>query len=109
MEYSLIFAFYLIFIVAIVVISTMWSRSRSNDIIDQWAQTQGFQVVSREERTFFRGPFFWRAGKNQTVYYVQVRDAQGELRTAWLRCGGMWAGLLSDQVEVEWETGQPLA
>lgn len=109
MEYGVIGAFYLIFIVAIVVVSTMWSRSRSNDIIDQWAQTQGFHVLLREERTFFRGPFFWRAGKNQTVYYVQVRDMQGELRTGWLRCGGMWLGLLSDQVEVEWETGQPLA
>ena len=56
----------------------------------------------RSYRNVFRGPYFWTSSKGQTVYRVTV-EVRGGVRTGWVRCGGWWLGLLSDQAEVRWD------
>lgn len=80
-----------------------WHFSRSRSVLEQWADENGFEILSSEYRNLFRGPFSWTTSKGQTVYYVRVRDRQGTERTGWVRCGGWVLGLMSDKAEVRWE------
>jgi len=94
----------LVLVVAIIgFLSWAWRTSRAQDMVDQWAATNGLQVLSRERRTFRRGPFFFRTGKGQEVYYVTAQDQAGNIRRGYVRCGGWVLGMMSDQVSVEWE------
>ncbi|GAA5495868.1 hypothetical protein Rhal01_02049 [Rubritalea halochordaticola] len=95
--------FFYIFMAVIVIISLKWSRSRAQTILSNWAADSGVEILSRERRTFFRGPFFWSASKGQEVFYVQVRDRDGSTRSGWVRCGGWLLGLMSNQADVRWE------
>ena len=108
MGYIFIFLWMLIGLL-LVIVSMRWERRRSAALIDRWAQAQGYQVLERQSRLFDRGPFFWRTSKGQTVYYITLRDEQGQVRQAWLRCGNWFLGLWSDEVAVEWEQPQQYA
>ena len=90
-------------VAAFVGLMIWWHFSRSDSLLQQWAQRNGYRLVRREYRSFFKGPFFWTTSRGQTVYYVTVEDAEGNRRSGWVRCGGWFLGLLSDNVEVRWE------
>jgi hypothetical protein len=80
-----------------------WYFTRSLSMVEQWARDNGLTLVEVERRYMFHGPFWWRTGKGQAVFRVTVRDASGQVRHGYVRVGGFFLGLLSDQVEVEWE------
>jgi hypothetical protein len=90
-------------IVVIAVLTTNWHFSRSRSVLEQWADQSGYEILHSEYRNFVKGPYFWTTSKGQTVYYVSVRDCHGNVRTGWVRCGGWFLGLMSDQAEVRWE------
>ncbi len=77
--------------------------SRSRQLLESWARQNNYQIVSSEHRYFFKGPFFWTSSDQQTVYYVTVETADGGTRNGWVRCGGWFTGMLSDQVDVRWD------
>jgi hypothetical protein len=81
----------------------LWHFTRSDSLLSQWAERNCYTILHQEYRTFFKGPFFWTSGKDQTVYYVVVEDQAGNRRKGWVRCGGFFLGLLSDHVEVRWD------
>ncbi|HEX3358682.1 MAG TPA: hypothetical protein VHS31_17025, partial [Tepidisphaeraceae bacterium] len=81
----------------------VWRTIRSHSILNQWAQENGFQILSSERKLFLRGPFFFRSTKHQTIYYVSVRDAAGNIHRGWVRCGGWFGGLWSDTATVKWD------
>lgn len=89
--------------ILVAVLSFWWTLSRGNAILQRWADQHGYEILSKEYCWFFRGPFFWRSSKNQSVYYVTIRDAEGTRRRGWVRCGGWVWGLMSDATEVVWE------
>ncbi|MBN1484265.1 MAG: hypothetical protein JXA37_06040 [Chloroflexia bacterium] len=93
----------LIVLVAFVAGSLIWHHRRSEELLQAWAEQQGYQILSAEMRWFSRGPMFWTTSRGQTVYYVELLDLQGMPRPAWVRCGSFWWGLFSRQVEVQWE------
>ena len=76
--------------------------SRSQKLLKDWANGNGYQFLSVEYRMFRKGPFVW-SGRGQTVYRVEVRDEQGVERKGWVRCGSWWAGVFSDKVEARWD------
>jgi hypothetical protein len=96
-------AFALAAVAVIVVLGLMWHFGRSNSLLQQWAADNEYRILRQEYRTFFKGPFFWSSTKGQTVYYVVVEDSEGNKRRGWVRCGGWWFGLLSNNVEVRWD------
>jgi hypothetical protein len=96
-----IFVFFAV--AAFVILGLVWHFGRSSSLLHQWAARNGYHLIRQEYRTFFKGPFFWTSTKGQTVYYVVVEDARGNKRSGWVRCGGWWLGLLSDNVEVRWD------
>jgi hypothetical protein len=76
--------------------------SRAKSILEQWAETNGYQLVSRKYR-WLGGAFWWRKSKSQEVYYVTVRTSNGQIRRGWVRCGSWFCGILSDQADVKWD------
>jgi hypothetical protein len=98
----------MIFCAAIAVLVTvLWSFDRrSKVILQKWADDHGFQIARKEQRhMIFTGPFkFWTNGRNQTIYYVTVRDRNGHERSGWARCGSYLGGVFfSDKIEVIWD------
>jgi hypothetical protein len=80
-----------------------WHFARSAAILKKWADENGYDILEKSYCHFFRGPFFFRTTKNQTVYRVTVRDKRGNVGTGWVACGSWWWGLLSDQAKVRWD------
>jgi hypothetical protein len=91
--------------VAFAVAAIWWHYSRSSSLLEGWAAKNGYRLISQEYRSVFKGPFFWTSSEEQTVYYVTVEDRNGQRRSGWVRCGGWFWGLLSDNVEVRWDDG----
>jgi hypothetical protein len=97
-------SFFFVALMALIVIAGfLWHFGRSNSLLDQWAERNGYEIVRREHRSFFKGPFFWTSTRGQSVYYVVVEDEAGNRRSGYARCGGWWFGLLSNNVEVRWD------
>ena len=86
----------------VVVLLVVWSHGRAQALLRGWAERNGYRLLHQECRYFFKGPFFWTSGRNQVVYRVTVEDAAGR-RSGFVRVGGWFFGLLSDQVEVRWD------
>ena len=80
-----------------------WHFIRSRQLVDEWIRTNGLTPVSVERRFLCYGPFWWRTGKGQAVFRVTVRDATGQTRSGYIRTGGWFLGMLSDQVDAEWD------
>lgn len=95
--------FMVLLVIVAVGLSLIWRSQRSESIIHTWARENGYEVISAERQFLWRGPFWLRSDKNQTVYRITVRDASGRTRRGWARCGGWVFGLMSDTVTVEWD------
>jgi hypothetical protein len=94
--------FGIVIFVAFGVAMLIFHFSRAKSILEQWAETNGFELLSSERR-WFGGTFWWRKSKGQEVYYVTIRTPDGQIRKGWVRCGGWFLGILSDQADVEWD------
>jgi len=98
----------LLLFVGLIVGSIVWTSRRSQAIVQRWAEQNGYQINTCEQRMFRRGPFLWRTGRGQTVHHVTVIESSGQMRSGYVRCGSFWGGLLSDKAEVRWdETSDP--
>ena len=94
--------FFVALVVVLVVFAIWWRIGRSNSLLQKWAAQNRYRII-RQERRFFKGPYFWTSTKGQTVYRVVLEDPDGNKRSGWVRCGSWWFGLLSDKVEVRWD------
>ena len=74
--------------------------TRSKHLLNKWAAENQFQLLHAEHRMFRKGPFLW-SSRQQVVYRVRVRGAQGREKEGWVRCGGWWSGVFSDKIEAE--------
>jgi len=81
-----------------------WFYSRSAMLLEHWAKSNGYEILHSEIRNFSRGPFFvWRCFQKRNVYYVKIRDQNGNERSGWVCCGGLWTGQSEVKIEVQWE------
>jgi hypothetical protein len=79
-------------------------RSQSLLVLEAWAKRDGYRIVRRSFRRFFRGPYSLYPN-TQTVFYVTIEDGDGLSRNAWVCCGDQYFGT-SDQTEVEWSSAE---
>ena len=77
--------------------------SRAEAMVDRFVKGGGYRLLRKERRTLFRGPFFFSTGRGQEVFYLTLEDREGHVRRCYLRCGGAFFGMLSDNVEVIWD------
>ena len=84
--------------------SLMWESARSRTLLDRWARRRGLQIVRREQRAWRTGPYLFRRGEGQVVFFATVVNAAtgGNRRDAYVRVGGWWLGLLTDVVDIRW-------
>lgn len=69
-----------------------------------WVAGSQFEIIDLERRDFFRGPFFWRSGKTQVVFFLVVRDRDGQRREGYVRVGTFWIGALTEEsIQAEWQ------
>jgi hypothetical protein len=80
-----------------------WHYSRARKVLRDWAETNGYVILSSEVRWFRRGPFWWSTSKGQEVYYVTIRTSHGQVRRGWVRCGNWFFGLLLNDAAVRWD------
>ena len=80
-----------------------WSIRKPQSLIERWAARNGYQLLRSKYRAFHKGPYMWDSSGAQTVHYVEVLDETGNRRKGWVRCGGTFLGLLSDELDVKWE------
>jgi hypothetical protein len=74
--------------------------------LERWAKENGFRIVRRERRTYFRGPFFWGSSNCQIVYRVEVHGPDAVAKAGWVRIGGYWWPS-ADRIEVRWDEPRP--
>ncbi|MBC7813382.1 MAG: hypothetical protein H7175_19640 [Burkholderiales bacterium] len=98
----LLFGLLIVVAISFAVWSLVWREQRGGELIEQWAQDNGYRFVSRERPAFNKGPFTWNS-RYQEVYYVIVVDAEGQQHSGWVKLGGQYSGMHSDQVEVRWD------
>ena len=79
-----------------------WHFTRSRRMVEGWARANGLRLLMAQRRWLGRGPFWWRTGRGQEVFYVTVRHAAGDVRHAYVRVGGWWWGMMTHHVAVEW-------
>jgi len=89
--------------IALCIASSLHQTLKGRDMLDAWADSNGYQIVHRKLCTFFRGPFFGNSSKYQQVFYVAVEGADGSTRTGYVRCGSLCWGVYTDQVDVRWD------
>jgi hypothetical protein len=77
--------------------------ARSRRMMKQWARKNGYEIIAWKGCFFRLGPFTWRTSRNQQVYFVTVRTPDGQIRRAWVRCGGWLLGALTNKVDTEWD------
>lgn len=99
MEFFLLLPFFLLLIFGAI----WWSSSRSQTIIEDWAQQNNYRLLESNAPLLNKGPFFWTTSKGQTVYRFTIEDQTGRTRSGWARCGSWMLGLMSEQIEVRWD------
>jgi hypothetical protein len=98
--------FVLVFGLGITIITIFiifWTFSRSESLLAEWAKENSFEIISQQYIWFARGPFFWSTSRSQAIYRVTVQDSAGTQRSAWVRVGSYWWGVMEKKVEARWD------
>ncbi len=81
----------------------VWHYRRANILLEGWAARNDYHIIHKEYRWIRRGPFFWVTGRGQVVFRIEVADREGLRQSAFVRVGGLFLGMLSNNVEVSWD------
>lgn len=76
-------------------------RKIISQMVFRWAQENNVKVLAHKT-LFSRGPFLFK-GAPQFVCKIMVEDESGNTKTAWLRLGGVFSGLMRYHVECKWD------
>lgn len=93
----------IVLVLAIVgfVLALMFLRARQ--ILDTWAEENGYEILSSNLRFLSRGPYSWTLLGKQWVFHVVVRDYEGTIRTGFVKCGGFFWGVWVNKAEAKWD------
>jgi len=70
--------------------------------VNRWAKKNRFAIRWMEERTFFKGPFFWESAEDTNIYRIHVQDDTGATRQGFLKVRA--AGVLKrTMIDVRWD------
>ncbi len=108
---------YVLFIAALAAANFYWVYSRSQTMLERWANEQGYKILHSEVRWLNRGPYSGLSGpkwlgcktsKGETVRRVRVQDSQGMERSGFVRFGSWGFGLWTPDVDIIWDD-QPVS
>lgn len=82
-----------------------WQYSKADEIIDNWSKTNGFTIIKKERANpVGSGPGVRYAGDTRVTYRIEVKDADGNVKSGIARVGSKNVGTLADSIEVIWES-----
>jgi len=94
----------LIILVLTIVVSVMVLMFlRARQILETWAEDNGYEILSSDLRFLSRGPYSWTLLGKQWVFHVTVRDHERIVRTGFVKCGSFWWGIWVNRAEAEWD------
>jgi hypothetical protein len=82
----------------------VYCHSLAAAVVEQWAKREGYRVVRRVRRLFFRGPFAWTMPSSHIIFRVTLEDQDGLRSVAWIDCGNLYWGDTAPP-EVQWSPG----
>jgi hypothetical protein len=69
--------------VALLIVLSVWSRAQALNALRKWAHAGDLELVSARRRSFVP---LWCSSKGHQYLRVIVRDKEGGIRRAWIRC-----------------------
>ena len=77
---------------------------RCHLVLRRWLRRNSLQLVASDERTFFRGPFFFATASTDKVLRIGVKDAKGAIRKGFLCCREHGRGFSGrHHLDVRWD------
>jgi hypothetical protein len=76
---------------------------RARQILETWAEENGYEILSSDLRLLSRGPYSWTLFGKQWVFHVTVRDSERTVRTGFVKCGSFWWGIWVNRAEAKWD------
>jgi hypothetical protein len=81
-----------------------WQYKKADRLLENWARQNGFTILRKERANPWRtGPGVLYAKNTQVIYRVVAQDAEGKKKTGLVKIGSPTFGVLSDEVEAEWD------
>jgi len=103
-EYIITIAATILLLIFFTVYMTYYKNSGLK-VVENWAKKEGYKIIDSELRWVKTGPFFLSGtSRQQRVFLVTLGSKEGKKKKAWIRVGGYVLGLLSDQIDIKWET-----
>jgi hypothetical protein len=93
-----------VFLVVFTIFMTYYKNSGLK-VVEEWAKRGGYKILDSELRWVKTGPFFLSGtSRHQRVFLVTLENEDGKHLKAWIRVGGYLLGLLSDKIDIKWES-----
>lgn len=90
-------------VVALVVWSVFQGEARAEATLQTWLRDNNYELLQKAAPWIKDNPFLWSSNRGQKVFYVTIRQPDGQLRRAWIRCGHALWGAFVDGIEVKWD------
>jgi hypothetical protein len=81
----------------------VWTILRARRHIRAWAADQELRLQRVGLRLIRRGPYWANRTKAQHVFHVVALDRNDRRRTGFVRVGGAFKGVMSNEVHVTWD------
>jgi hypothetical protein len=101
--YSVLIGLVFLLAVACAVSLYVLDRVRRREALFRWASEHRYRIVKFTQPMVENTPFRFTLSKSQHVFKVTVTDPVGRERNGFVRLGGFWRGLASDQAEIRWQ------
>jgi hypothetical protein len=98
----MIFGFLIILLICLYLFLWHVYNTKGVSVLNRWADRNGYILLKKEIRWFFRGPFIMNSHYIQCVFEVEVINQEKQRRHGWVRCGTLISGLNSDVAVVRW-------
>jgi hypothetical protein len=83
-----------------------WRIGRARQTLLDWIEANGWELVEMHY-CYLKGPFPVRSKEGTEVFRFAIRDAAGQTRWGYARCGGWIVGVLENTVETQWDDEPP--
>jgi len=93
-----------ILVITIIAGALLRGNRHSRELVQAWADRNGYQIIQAKRRYLFTGPFPQVTSRGAQVYRVEVEVRPGLTRTGWVMCGSGFWGNDPDKTTVRWDT-----
>jgi hypothetical protein len=71
--------------------------------IKKWAVQNQYELLTLKKSWWLTSPFLLKRTSMQQLFWIEVKTEKLEMKKGWGRIGGIFGGLTSSSVSVEWD------